>query len=92
MNGNRKEASIFSIGTAIALIGMVGTGGVWIGAIASDVDTLKEEADKVEQIAAEVKENTETLIAVSTTQTYIIVEQAKQDKKLDKILDKLEEL
>lgn len=89
---NRKEASFTSVATLIGLLVTCLGGGMYVGALASDVETLKDEADKVDQIAEEVKENTETLIAVTTTQTYIIAAQAKQDIKLDKILDKLEEL
>ncbi len=91
MNGNGR-ASNFSIGTAVALLGIAASGGVWVGAIASDVDTLKDEKAKITQIEKDVKENTVTLARVATNQEHLLVEQDKQDKKLDKILDKLEEM
>ena len=92
MNDHRKEASLFSVGTAIALLGVAASGGVWVGAIASDVDTLKEDKQKIEKIEDEVKQNTVKLTEVATNQEHLLAEVDKQDKKLDKILDKLEEL
>lgn len=88
----RKEASFVSVATAVGLLTTAVGGGMWMGALATDVETLKEEKSKVEQIEDVVNNNTVALKGVTTTQGYIITEQAKQDKKLDKILQKLEEL
>lgn len=92
MTHPRKEASFISVATAFGLITTAIGGGMYVGALASDVDTLKEEKQKVEQIEDEVKQNTETLIGVVVTQGYIITAQNKQDLKLDRIIQKLEEM
>ena len=66
------------------------SGGMWVGAIANDVDNLKEEKSEVKQMREEVKKNTVTLATLSATQKAILKAQDNQDKKLDKILDKLD--
>lgn len=88
----RKEASAISIMTAIGLITTALGGGMYVGALAQEVETLAQEKEKVAEIQREVKENSETLAVVETRQEFMLIEQAKQDKKLDKILDKLEEM
>lgn len=88
----RKEASVVSVATAITLIFAAISGGTWVGAIASDVDTLKEEKEKVEEIQTTVNENTVAVARVEVRQEAILRAQIMQDKKLDKIIEKLEEL
>lgn len=88
----RKEASFVSVITAIGLASTALGGGMYVGALASDVETLKEEKEKVTQIQKDVQANTVVLAGMTVQQAAIIKEQAKQDKKLDRILDKLEEL
>ena len=65
---------------------------MYMGALANDVDTLKSESTKVEEIQEEVSENAVKLARVEVRQEAVIREQAKQDKKLDRILNKLEEM
>lgn len=88
----RKEASAISIMTAIGLITTALGGGMYVGALANEVDTLKEEKQKVEEIQEEVKENTVAVARVEVRQEAILRAQVVQDKKLDKILEKLEEM
>lgn len=87
----RKEASYFSLATALSLMIAAVSGGIWVGAIASDVEHLQKDESKVEEIAKEVKANSVKLAAVAATQQAVLKAQEKQDKKLDKILDKLDE-
>ena len=88
----RKEASVVSIATMITLLAMAVSGGTWVGAIANEVDGLKEDKAAVEETQKKVEDIDKTLTAVVTTQTFIMKKQSEQDKKLDKILEKLEEL
>ncbi len=88
----RKEASFVSVMTAVGLVTASLGGGMFVGALANDVENLKEEKDKIEQVQEEVKQNSIALATVATAQSYIIRQQTVQDKKLDAILEKLEEL
>ena len=88
----RKEASAISVGTLITLVSMTLAGGTWVGAIASDVEALQDETAKIEEVQKEVSEINRTLTEVQTTQKFVLKEQTKQDKKLDKILEKLEDM
>lgn len=88
----RKQASYISIATALAMGTSAVAGGMWVGAIANEVDTLKEEKAKVTAIQENVQENSITLAEVQAKQEAMAKTQEKQDKKLDRILDKLEEL
>ena len=88
----RKEASFVSVVTAIGLATTALGGGMYVGALANDVNTLKQEKDKVELVQRKVQENSEALVAVQTKQSFMLAAQVKQDKKLDKILEKLEDL
>jgi DNA-binding FadR family transcriptional regulator len=88
----RKEASFISVMTAVGLVTTALGGGMYVGALANDVETLKKEKDKIEQVQEDVTSNKVALASVSATQTYILRKQTEQDKKLDKILEKLEAL
>lgn len=88
----RKEASAVSVMTAIGLVTTALGGGMYVGALANEVDSLKDEKEKVEEIQKDVSEMKSTLTEVQTTQKFVLQEQTKQDKKLDKILEKLEEM
>ena len=60
----RKEASFISIGTMISVVVLAVSGGMFMGALASDVETL-EEAQKV------VKEDHDRLIVVESEVNHI---------------------
>lgn len=74
----KKEASFVSVATAITLILAAVSGGMWMGALASDVETL-EEAQLI------VKEDHDRLIKVETE-----VEQVKDD--VEEIKDDVKEI
>ncbi len=87
----RKEASYISVATAVALTIAAISGGITLGALANDVERLKEDQSEVKEIRKEVKKNTVALASLSATQTAMLKAQEKQDVKLDRILDKLDE-
>jgi len=88
----RKEASGLSVGVAVTLTLAV-LGGVYnYGALAQEVDQLQEETQKIEEVQKEVSEINQTLTEVQITQQFVLQEQSKQDEKLDRIIDKLEEM
>jgi hypothetical protein len=45
----KKEASFVSVATAVALVTMAVSGGMYVGALASDVETLEKEQEKQEE-------------------------------------------
>ncbi len=45
----RKEASFVSVATAVALVAMAVSGGMYVGALAESVDDLEEEQAKQEE-------------------------------------------
>lgn len=92
MEKTRKEASLVSVGTLITVVGLTLAGGRWVGALDNEVEDLKEETDKIEEVQKEVQEISKSMTEVQTTQRFVLQEQSKQDKKLDKILEKLEEM
>ena len=69
---NRKEASFISIATAVSLMGAAIGGGAWMGAIASDVESLKRQ--EIQQ-----KEDHDRLIKVET-EVKNIAEDVKETK------------
>jgi hypothetical protein len=73
----RKEASFTSVATAIGLITTALSGGMYVGALANDVETLKKE--NVEQ-----SEDHDRLIVVETEQRVIQkdVAEVKADVKV----------
>jgi hypothetical protein len=85
MTQPRKEASFVSIATAIGLISVALSGGMYVGALANDVDTLKE------QTTAQ-KEDHDRLIKVEEKVDNIEddVKETKEDVK--EILDAINEL
>lgn len=87
----RGNASITSVLTAVGLLSASIGGGIYVGAIANEVQTLEEEVKKVEDVQQDLHDVEVKLTAVITRQEFMLQEQAKQDKKLDKIIDKLEE-
>ena len=87
----RKDVSYVSVATAIGLITAAIAGGVRFGALAEEVENFDRERNKVAEVQKEVQENSETLAAVVARQGLMLQAQERQDKKLDRILDKLEE-
>jgi hypothetical protein len=92
MTAPRKEASVVSVMTAIGLITTALGGGMYVGALANEVESLAQEKEKTTEIQKEVKQNTVAVARVEVRQEAILRAQVQQDKKLDKILDKLEEM
>jgi len=72
-----KQASYMSIATALTLVMAIGGGGMYVGALASDVETL-EEAQKT------VKEDHDRLITVENNVKHLTTgqETIKADVKL----------
>lgn len=87
-----KQPSYISIATAITMLTLAVGGGIKYGALAEEVESLAQEKEKVTEIQKEVKENTVAVARVEVRQEAILRSQAAQDKKLDKIIDKLEEM
>ena len=90
MNGSTKDNISTAINTAMALA-MV-SGFIWVGTVDADVETLKKEADKVEQITSTVQ-----AMAIEQATMKVRQEIAQRDIKVistnvDKILEKLDEI
>jgi hypothetical protein len=91
MNGTRKEASFVSIATAVGLITGALSGGMYMGSLAQEVEQVKKDVEKVEEIQRDVTTIKVTQAGLIASQAAILRAQDTQDKKLDKILEKLEE-
>jgi ACT domain-containing protein len=87
----RKEASFVSIATAITLVATAASGGMWMGSLAQEVEDIKEDVTKIEKIEEDVTDIKVTQAAMIAQAAAIMREQAQQDKKLDRIIEKLEE-
>ena len=75
----RKEASFVSVATAVGLIAAALSGGMFMGALASDVETL-EEAQLI------VKEDHDRLITVEAEVKHLTKTQDKMVKDIEAIL------
>ncbi len=79
MNGDRKQASFISIATAVGLVTGALAGGMWLGAIANEVDTLQ-----VEQL--QNKEDHDRLIKVEEKVDNIEEDVAETKEDVKEIL------
>lgn len=87
----RKEASFVSIATAVGLVTGALGGGMWMGSLAQEVENVKEDVAKVEEIQKDVTTIKVTQATLIAQQAAAMIRQAEQDRKLDRIIEKLEE-
>lgn len=75
----RKDASFVSVATAVGLVGAALSGGLYMGALASDVETL-EEAQKI------VQEDHDRLITVENEVKHVKAAQVRIEENVKLIL------
>lgn len=85
----KKEASFISVATAIGLITTALGGGMYVGALANDVATLKQEHTAEEQ---QRKEDHDRLIVVETEQKVIKRDVAEVKTDVKAILAAINEI
>lgn len=87
----RKEASYWSIGTAITMVAMAASGGMWMGTLAQEVAEVRKDVTQIEQIEEDITSIKVAQATIVAQQAAALIRQAQQDKKLDRIITKLEE-
>ena len=88
----RKEASVVSIATAIGLVTASLAGGMYMGGVQADVDTLKQDATKIETLIQTAATAAADRARIEVRQEALRRDMDTANRKLDKLDDKLDRL
>lgn len=88
----RKEASFVSIATAIGLVTSALVGGMYVGGVQADVNTLKQSSTKVETLIDRAATAQAERARIAARQEALRRDVDVANRKLDSLDDKLDKL